>query len=165
MSIGQGTRNKGHHVRQVLLVGALVAVVGAGVAWGGYRALPGGFAHHRYGGGLMRLHAEFVVDRALEQAEATEAQRRQIEAITARLFDERAAMRTERAKARQEIAALLQAEKVDRGQLEALRARQLERIDAASRRLTEAAADIADVLTPAQRGKLLEWVHELHSES
>jgi periplasmic protein CpxP/Spy len=163
VTVHERMRNKWHRRgRHALLALGLLTVAGAGAAWAGYRAFPGGC--HRLGLGHrgMRLYAEFIVERALKQVDATDEQRQQVEAITGRLLDQRAAMHAEHERLHQEIAALLTAEKVDRKQLEALRARQLEKIEAASRQLTQAVADIADVLTPEQRAKLLESVHGLH---
>jgi Spy/CpxP family protein refolding chaperone len=59
-------------------------------------------------------------------------------------------MRDARRQARQ----LLTAPTVDRPALEALRAAQLAEADAASRRMVQAIADAAEVLTPEQRAKL-----------
>ena len=47
---------------------------------------------------------------------------------------------------------------IDRGALEGLRSDQLQAADTASRRLTQALADVAEVLTPYQRQKLAEHV-------
>jgi Spy/CpxP family protein refolding chaperone len=51
---------------------------------------------------------------------------------------------------------LLSQPQIDRGALEALRAKQSRAMDEISRRLTQSLADAAEVLTPEQRGKLAE---------
>lgn len=56
--------------------------------------------------------------------------------------------------ARREALELLAQERVDPAALEALRAKHLQLADQASRRLTRAIAEAADVLTPAQRKEL-----------
>jgi Spy/CpxP family protein refolding chaperone len=56
--------------------------------------------------------------------------------------------------ARREAIELLSQDKVDPAALEALRAKQIGLADEASRRLTRAIAEAADVLTPAQRKEL-----------
>ena len=56
--------------------------------------------------------------------------------------------------ARKQARELLTAEKVDRAALEKLRTDQIATHDAASKRLVQALADAADVLTPEQRKKL-----------
>ena len=56
--------------------------------------------------------------------------------------------------ARKQGIELLAAPSIDRGAIERLRAAQIQAADGASRRLTHALADIAEVLTPEQRVKL-----------
>ena len=56
--------------------------------------------------------------------------------------------------ARKQARELLTGEKVDRAALEKLRAEQIATHDAASKRLVQALADAADILTPEQRKKL-----------
>jgi Spy/CpxP family protein refolding chaperone len=51
---------------------------------------------------------------------------------------------------------LLSAPSVDRNALEAVRVQQMQAVDAASKRLTRALADAADVLTPEQRKTVAE---------
>ena len=58
--------------------------------------------------------------------------------------------------ARQQALELLSAEKVDHAAIENLRAAQIAMMDSASRRLSQALADAADVLTVDQRKKLAE---------
>jgi Spy/CpxP family protein refolding chaperone len=58
--------------------------------------------------------------------------------------------------ARQQAIDLMGAETVDRAAIENLRAEQFALMDASSKRLTQALADAADVLTVAQRKKLAE---------
>lgn len=53
---------------------------------------------------------------------------------------------------------------VDRNALEAVRAAQMQRMDQASRRMTQAAADAAEVLTPEQRAKFAEHLHKRFSK-
>jgi Spy/CpxP family protein refolding chaperone len=58
--------------------------------------------------------------------------------------------------AHRELAGLLLAQTVDRGQLEALRARQVAALDAASRQMLAAIEDAVRELTPEQRATLLD---------
>ncbi len=160
-------RGQGHRLVTVLALAALVGlagIVGAGAVWatgrGGWRPF------HRIGGGagpaFMKLHAEFIVDRALQQADATDEQRREIEAIVERVFAEHKALRAEGQALHEELAAVLTADKVDRAQLETLRQRQLALIEKGSRQITQAVGDAGDVLTAEQRRQLVEWLKELH---
>ena len=58
--------------------------------------------------------------------------------------------------ARQRGRTLLTQPSIDRGAIEALRAEQLALADAASKRLAQALADAAEVLTPEQRRRIYE---------
>jgi protein CpxP len=168
MRIGHWMRDRCHRRgRTLIAVLALVGVAGAGAAWAGYSALAGpgrhfGHGGHRLGAKAMRLHAAFVVDRALTEVAATDEQRQRIDAIVQRAFQQHDALRAEHAQVHAELAALLTAENVDRARLEALRAQQLQRIEEASRTLTQTVADAAEVLTQEQRVKLAAWAEELH---
>ena len=55
---------------------------------------------------------------------------------------------------RRQAALLLTQPTVDRAALEALRAEQLQLAVDGSKRLVQALADVADILTPAQKGQL-----------
>jgi Spy/CpxP family protein refolding chaperone len=56
--------------------------------------------------------------------------------------------------ARRQAIELLAADRVDRVAIETLRADQLQLDEQASKRFTQALADVADVLTPAQRKQI-----------
>jgi Spy/CpxP family protein refolding chaperone len=71
-------------------------------------------------------------------------------------------MRTQFQDARRQAIDLLARERVDRAALEALRADQLRLAEQASLRFTQALADMADVLTPAQRKQLTERIGRWH---
>ena len=96
------------------------------------------------------------------EIDATDAQKQQLGPIVkgaaADLFPLRARMRD----ARHQAVQLLTQERVDRGALEALRAEQLQLADQASRRFTQALADVADVLTPDQRKQLAARIGRWH---
>jgi Spy/CpxP family protein refolding chaperone len=138
---------------------AAVGLLGAGAVWAGHRAVP--LALH-CGPAALRLQAEFVVDRALKHVEASDDQRRQVEAIVARLHGLHRSLRAGRDEARAEALAILSADQVDRARLDALRVRQVQKLEAASRQIAAASADVADVLTPEQRRKLAEWLQDMH---
>lgn len=148
------------HGRTLLIGAAVLGLAGAGLAWAAVQRPLASLRH--FGGGAMKLHAEFMVDRALKQVDATDEQRREVEAIVGRLFERHKARRAEHQGMHDELAAALTAEKVDRARLESLRARHLAQAEACSREIAAAVADAADVLTVEQRRALLEWLHEQH---
>lgn len=77
------------------------------------------------------------------EIDATEEQKQRLEPIVRNLHA-----------ARGEALKLLSQERVDASALEALRARQIQLADEASRTLTRGLVDAADVLNPAQRRRL-----------
>jgi len=58
--------------------------------------------------------------------------------------------------ARKQAVGLLAADHIDRGAIETLRAEQIQLAEQASKRFTQALADVAEVLTPAQRKQIAE---------
>jgi protein CpxP len=121
------------------------------------------FAAHgqggRHGRGPMDPAAmDERLDRMLQhmyvEIDATEAQKQKLDPIVKQAAGD---MRTLRAKvrdARRRGVELLSADTIDRGAIERLRVEQIGAADAASRRFTQALADVAEVLTPAQRKTL-----------
>lgn len=102
----------------------------------------------------MSRRIDRMVERVLSSVDATPEQKQKVAAIAKQAATELAPLReTARASRRQAID-LLAAPAVDRAALERLRATQLQSMEQASRRVTQALADIAEVLTPEQRAKL-----------
>ena len=100
--------------------------------------------------GMMMAH----IQQMLDKVGATAEQKSRIEAILrdgfASMTAAHAGMHTTHARLHQ----LLTAPVIDRQALEALRASQIASLDQASRKMVDAMADAAEVLTPAQRAKL-----------
>jgi protein CpxP len=150
-------------------IAAVVATVAGGI---GLTAIahghgPGGW--HR--GGLMGAHLDPVrldehLDRMLKhlyvEVDATDAQKQQLAPIVKAAARDLLPMRDRMRAARQSAVGLLSGPTVDRAALEALRAGQLQEAEQASRRLTQALADVADVLTPEQRKQLAERAARWH---
>jgi Spy/CpxP family protein refolding chaperone len=97
----------------------------------------------------MARHFAVEVDATPEQG----AQLAQIAKASAR---ELLPLREQAREARRRAVELLASPSIDRAALERLRAEQLQHADAASRRLAQALADVAEVLTPEQRQRLAE---------
>ena len=123
--------------------------------WGGH----GRFRHGHPDPEEVRAWIGFMSDRMLGYVDATDEQRTAVEGILDRSFAQTFELVSEREDAHEQLTALLAAPEVDRAALEALRARHIEFADAVSRQLTTSVAEIAEVLTPAQRADLAE-LHE-----
>lgn len=146
----------GQAVRRRLTVGVLgvaaVAALGAAHAHG-----PGG--HHGGPGWSQRDPAQMQrfmqerLRRALTEAGANEVQQKQVIDIMTAATNDLRALREQGRSARQASMNLLAQPTIDRAQLEVLRQQQLQAHDQVSRRMTQAFADAADVLTPEQRAK------------
>jgi Spy/CpxP family protein refolding chaperone len=69
-------------------------------------------------------------------------------------------LRDQAREARRQVMDILSKPQIDRGALEALRAKQAQTMDQISRRISQSLADAAEVLTPDQRAKLAERMGE-----
>jgi protein CpxP len=141
-----------NNFRRITLA-ALLGGIAAGV---GFKAL----AHGRWHGDgpLDPADLDKRLDRMLKhlyvEIDATEAQKQQLDPIVKQAAKDLLPLRDNLRAGRREAIELLSQERVDPAALEALRARQIGLADDASRRLTRAIAEAADVLTPAQRKEL-----------
>ena len=116
------------------------------------------FARGRGHGPMDPADLDKPLDRMLKhlyvEIDATEEQKRALEPIVKQTAKDLLPMRERLHAARREGLELLTQERVDPAALEALRARQIGLADEASRRLTRAIGEAAEVLTPAQRREL-----------
>lgn len=120
----------------------------------GPRGWRDGGPHGVHRGGFMPGRIERMVDRALWSVDATKEQRDKVNAIFDKAMDDVFALRDKHLEGRREIRDALAAPTVDRGKIETLRTDQLKLADTASKRITDAFADAAEVLTPDQRAQL-----------
>ena len=148
----------------VTAVAALGAVVGLkAYAHGGYGGWHrGGFMH----GPIDPAHLDQHLDRMLKhlyvEIDATDAQKQALAPIVKAAARDLLPMRDQLHDARRQTITLLAQPTIDRAALESLRASQLKLAENASRRLTQALADIADVLTPEQRKAIAEHLAQRH---
>jgi Spy/CpxP family protein refolding chaperone len=127
---------------------ALAAATIGGVALGG-QAMPGHHGHKAMNPAQMEAHIDKMIEQCAPDASAD--QRSRLHAIAkAAMADVRAA-HEQLAQGHRQAHELLTAPVIDRAALEQLRAAQMQRLDAVSRRVLAAAEDGAEVLTPAQR--------------
>lgn len=141
---------------------ALVALVGAGLAgaWSGEfgRGMEGGhFMHSAWGG---RGFAERRLDYVLEAVKATPEQSEKIKAIVGKARDDMRSMREGFIDARDQLADILGAPTIDRAAAEKVRTERVQAIDNASKTMSAALLDAAEVLTPDQRKELLDHFKE-----
>ena len=122
----------------------------------------GHFRHAAYDPEKMRTRVEFTTDWILSRIDASDAQHQQVKAIVQAAVQDLAQLREQHDQNRQALLQALAQPTVDRATLENVRHAELQLADTASERLVTALADVADVLTPEQRTKLLEFTSRWH---
>ena len=171
---GEGHRHGfRRHRRGGLFFAVLLALV-AGTA-GGYigktfaQGGPGYFGMHHASYATMASdparmneHVERMVKHFAVETDASPAQQEKLSGIVKSAFTDLAPLRDQLRTARVDAIKLMKADTVDRAAIERLRADQLLVAETTSKRLTQAIADAADVLTRQQRqkvaGKLEKWM-------
>ena len=143
---------------------AAIATLIGGIAAGiGVKAFADTGDHMRWHRGMMHAsytpeQAEARMGRMLKhfyvEIDATEAQKQKLDPIVKQAAKDLMPLRMKMHEARKQGAALLTAETLDRAAIEAFRAQQLQLAESASKRFSQALADVAEVLTPAQRKDL-----------
>jgi Spy/CpxP family protein refolding chaperone len=132
----------------------LATLAGGAAAGFGWKALArGGHGHH---GPLTGERIEKMVRHLAIEVDATPEQQERLIAIARGAAKDLEPLRGQHQEARRQAIELLSRETIDRAAIEKLRAAKLAQADAASRRLTQAIADAAEVLTPEQRRRLAE---------
>jgi Spy/CpxP family protein refolding chaperone len=96
------------------------------------------------------------------EIDATEEQKRRLEPIVKQAAEDLLPLRERLHAGRAEALELLTRERVDPAAIEALRAKHLQLADEASRRVTRAVSEAAEVLTPAQRKELAAHFERRH---
>lgn len=138
-----------------------LATLAGGVAAGfGWSAFARGRHDHGHHGPMSAAEMEERIDKMVKhlgiEIDATPEQQQKLSAIAKGAAKDLEPLRGQHREARREAIELLSAPNVDRAAIENLRAAKLQQADAASRRITQALADAAEVLTPEQRKKLAE---------
>ena len=155
-----------HFVRNVAIATAIAGVASVvGIkafahGHGGWHR--GGFMGAAIDPAMMDEHLDRILKHLYVEIDATEPQKQQLAPIVKAAAHDLLPMRTQFHDGRRHAVDLLSRESVDRAALEALRANQLRLAEQASIRFTQALADIADVLTPAQRKQLAERIGRWH---
>lgn len=156
----------GHTHRHGFRFGRALFIIGVAAAAG----FAGGYAGKSFAQGFgprpmlgapldpakMNEHVERMVRHFAVEVDATPEQKQRLTVIAQDLARDMAPQRDRLRAARQRGIELLGAPAIDRAAIESLRAEQLALAEAGSKRLTQALADAAEVLTPEQRVKLAE---------
>jgi Spy/CpxP family protein refolding chaperone len=155
--------------RTILKRAAVFALIAGTALVAGVAAVahePGaGFAFHSHEamtGEDIAAHADMFLQRIYTETNATDAQKAQIDPLVQQAVADMLPMHSGARDFHVQALALLSADTIDRAALEDLRIEHIQAADQASRRLTQAIADIAEVLTPAQRRLLAAHIAEMH---
>lgn len=157
----------GSRSHRLLMAGASAVIVGAislaGVSYAAdNQAAPAKVEkHERHGGKHGKMnpeHAEKRFDRMLHRLvpDATTEQKARLSVIAKSAFADLQPLRQQSRDLHAQRSKLLSAATIDRNALEQLRQTEQKLADQRSRRVTQAFADAAEVLTPAQRVKAVE---------
>ena len=157
------TQNRNPGNRRRFFKRAAIATLIGGIATGiGFKAFAqgGGCGWHRCGYAAGPLDVDQHLDRALKhlyvEIDATDEQKQRLEPIVKQAVNDLLPLREKARNARKQAVDLLAADRIDRGAIEALRAEQIQLAEQASKRFTQALADVAEVLTPVQRKQIAE---------
>ncbi len=150
-----GSGHRRHRGRRFLAV--LLIALTAGVA-GGYigKSFAGGRHFMGMSGDSAKRDAqvERMVKRFASRVDATPEQQAKLTDIARGAARDIAPVRDKLRDARRQALEIARAPAVDRAALEKFRAEQLQLADSVSKRMTQALADAAEVLTPEQRQKV-----------
>lgn len=132
----------------------LATLAGGAAAAAGFTALAQGRRHGPIDPADIDKHLDRMLKHLYVEIDATEEQKRALEPIVKQAAQDLLPMRERLHAGRRQALELLAQERIDPAAIEALRAQQLGLADEASRRLTRAIGDAAEVVTPAQRKDL-----------
>jgi Spy/CpxP family protein refolding chaperone len=133
-----------------------IAVVAAGLIGGAVAWAQGGLPGPRHG--MMKRMASAMIDEALEPAQVTPEQRAKIYAARDRAFAAIEAQQQSHGAQMAEALALFEADTVDPGRLAAFRAQHEAEHRQIADTITQSLTEVHDVLTPAQRTAVADWV-------
>jgi Spy/CpxP family protein refolding chaperone len=138
------------------LIGGLASAIGfKSFAGGGHGCHGrGGFMAGSSDPAAMDERIERMLKHLYVEIDATDAQKQKLGPIVKQAASDLLPLRAKMQAARTQATELLTRDSIDRAALETLRAEQLQQAEVASRRFSQALADVAEVLTPEQRKQL-----------
>ena len=139
-------------------LGATAALAAPGMHGGGWHR--GGFMGGR--GPMTDERIEKMVKHFAVEVNATPEQTAKLTQIAKAAGKDLRPLREKARDARKRGMELLSAPTIDRAAIERLRAEQMQAADAVSKRMSQAFADAAEVLTPDQRKKVAERMQKRH---
>jgi|SRR5688500_6012276 len=132
----------------------LTAMLGAIAAGIGSKAFAQRHGHGPMDPADLDRHVERMLKHLYVEIDATDEQKQRLEPIVKQAAKDLQPIRQNLHAARRQAMEILSQDKVDVAALESLRQQQIKFADDASRTLTRALVDAADVLNPAQRKQL-----------
>jgi|ERR1051325_10491383 Spy/CpxP family protein refolding chaperone len=145
---------------------AVVILVGAGAKIFAHSAAAPFADHCAFAGAdsdAMAKRTDLMVRFMLSGVDATDAQQTKIADIAKSAISELRILREKHTDGHKAVAALLSQPNIDRAAIDSLRAEQIQLADAASRRIAQALADAAEVLTVGQRAVVVDRVQQFRS--
>jgi protein CpxP len=139
------------------LIGGIAAGIGikAFAQGGGYCGWRhGGFAAGPLDSAAVDEHLERMLKHLYVEIDATDEQKQKLAPILKQAAKDLLPLREKMQGAHKQALELLTRDAIDRAAIEALRAEHLQLAEQGSRRIAQALADAAEVLTPAQRKEL-----------
>ena len=148
------------------LVTSVAATFGVAAAWAHSGGHGGGFHRGFMGGSKDPAQADARIERMVKhfavEVDATPEQQAKLTQIAKTAAKDLRPLREKVREARRRGMELLSAPAIDRAAIERLRAEQIQGADAVSKRMAQAFADAAEVLTPDQRKKIAERMQKRH---
>jgi len=148
--------------RRAAIAGAFAGLAGLGLgAFAHGRRGPGGYGGEPFDPAQLEQRLDRMLKHLYVEIDASEEQKQKLEPIVKSAAKDLLPLRQRLREARLQAMDLFTRDQVDRAAFEKLRAEQIELADKASKRLTTALADAAEVLTPLQRKQLAERMRHL----
>ncbi len=147
------------------LIGGIAAGIGvkAFAQGGGYCGWHrGGFMAGPLDPAQVDEHLDRMLKHLYVEIDATDEQKQKLAPIVKQAVKDLLPLREKMQAGRKQAVELLTGDAIDRAAIEALRAEHLQLAERASRRIAQALADAAEVLTPAQRKELASRIEGHH---